>query len=451
MDDFYILSLLGWVLIGLVATLRSRDPARRGVGLTVTFIISLAINHWFGAIVCYLPWYSPSSADYVAAGFELSTLGIFGFAIGSFMIAPLVAPDHYDESEEIPILAAWHPRALRTYTLVGIGSYLAMAVGANRLPSLAAVFSAGFNFVLVAICFAMWCSQQRGEHFRERLLLLAAFALPFFTIVTQGFLGYGIGYLIVVLSFYLVFSQHRVKLLLVALPLAFLAISFYVTYMRDRNEIRATVWGRQGYDSRFGAIWHTCTTLEVFDPLNIKHLGRIDLRLNQNRLVGAAASRLENTHGYAHGETMWMALFAVIPRAVWADKPQYAGSMNLVSRYTGITFERGTSVGMGPIFELEINFGYLGVFLGMLLIGIVIGVADRKAAIALRYDDPLPFAKWFIIGIIVQNAIGSFAETTASLAAALILIGIVNVYLRSRPDTDLFDTVDEHSVDRFRT
>jgi hypothetical protein len=162
--------------------------------------------------------------------------------------------------------------------------------------------------------------------------------------------------------------------------------------------------------------------------------------------VGAAALRLQNTQGYAHGETLWMALLAVIPRAIWTDKPEYAGGMDWVSRYTGITFAQGTAVGMGPIFELEINFGRIGVFLGMLLLGVIIGVADRKAGAALRFDDPLTFGKWFLIGIIMQNAIGSFAETTASLAAALILASIVNHYLRSRPGPDLPESMDERPV-----
>jgi len=118
----------------------------------------------------------------------------------------------------------------------------------------------------------------------------------------------------------------------------------------------------------------------------------------------------------------------------------------LVSKYTGITFQQGTSVGMGPIFELEINFGSIGVFLGMLLLGVLLGVADRKAGAALRLDDPLTFGKWFLIGIITQNALGSFAETTASLAAALILVSIVNHYLRSHPGPDLPGSMDAYPV-----
>ena len=443
-DNAYLLCLLAWVLVGLAAALKSRDPARHGVGLTLTFVLNMAMNHWFGAVVCLLPWYLPSGADFVATGFELSTLGIIGFAVGCFAVAPFVVPDHDDGAAEPVNIWPWHPRVLRMYALVGIGSYVAMALGAGRVPSLTAVLSVGFNFVLVALCLAMWYAQLRGEHTRQHLLLAAAFTLPFFTMVTQGFLGYGIGYLILVFSFYLLLSRHRVKLLLVSLPLAFLGLSFYVTYMRDRNEIRETVWGGQAYESRVDAIWRMCTTMEIFDPFDTKHLGRIDVRLNQNRLVGAAALRLQNTHGYARGETLWMALLAVIPRAIWAEKPEYAGSMDLVSRYTGITFAEGTAVGMGPIFELEINFGRVGVFLGMLLLGVIIGLADRKAGAALRFDDPLTFGKWFLIGIIMQNAIGSFAETTASLAAALILASLVNHYLRSRPGPDLPAAMDEH-------
>ena len=446
MNQSYILALLGWVLVGLIATLRTRDPAQRGVGLTLTFIIAMAVNHWFGALVCFLPWYSPSGADNVAVGFELSTLGIFGFAVGCFAISSFISPDPWIDPDEQMTIEPSHPRMLRTYTLVGLGSYVAMAVGLTRLPSLAAIFAGGFNFLLVAICFGMWCAQQRGEHTRQHLLLAAAFTLPIFTMVTRGFLGFGIMYLVVVFSFYLLLSQHRIKVLVISLPLAFLAMSFFVTYMRDREDIRRTVWGGFAYGSRLEQLWHTCSTIEWFDPLNIKHLERVDLRLNQNRLVGLAALHLQSTKGYAHGETVWMALFALIPRVLWADKPQYAGGNGLVSQYTGLKFDQNTSVGMGPIFELEINFGRIGVFLGMLLIGVIVGLADRKAGAALRWNDPLAFGKWFLIGITMQNANGSFAETTAGLAATLLFVAAVNHYLRAHPDEDLFEPMDEHSA-----
>ena len=142
-----------------------------------------------------------------------------------------------------------------------------------------------------------------------------------------------------------------------------------------------------------------------------------------------------------------MALFALVPRALWADKPQYAGGNGLVSQYTGLRFDQNTSVGMGPIFELEINFGKTGVFLGMALIGVIVGLADRKAGAALRLNDPLSFGKWFLVGITMQNANGSFAETTAGLAATLLFVSAVNHYLRAHPDEVLFESMDEHHPD----
>lgn len=444
-DDLYIPSLLVWVAIGLIAALKSRGPAPRSVGLTLAFIVNMALNHWFGALVCFLPWYSPSGHDYVAEGFGLSTLGMIGFAVGCFLIAPFVLPSHRDD-ENWPDASWWPPRVLHTFALVGIGSFLAMAVGVGRLPSLSAVFATGFNFVLIAVCLAMWRAQQRGESKRAHGWLAAAFVLPFFTMVTQGFLGYGVVYLIVVFSFYLLLSRHRVKLLLATLPLAFLALSFYVTYMRDRLEIREVVWGGEAYGSRIGRVWQTCRTIEWFDPLNPKHLDRIDQRLNQNRLVGAAVLHLRNTHSYANGETIWMALFALIPRAVWADKPEYAGSMDLVSKYTGLTFAEDTSVGMGMIFETYVNFGRHAVFLGLLLIGVIVGVTDRKTAVALHTGQPLVFGRWFLVGIIMMNVLGSFAEITASLAGAFILTFAVNRYLQPYLDVELPEPVAENPV-----
>lgn len=445
-DTLYILCLLVWVVIGLIAALKARDPARRGVGLTVAFIINMALNHWFGALVCLLPWYSPAGNDQVVDGFELSTLGMVGFAVGCFVIGSFVSPAYSGDDEEPEPHEFWHPRVLRTYALVGIGSYVATTLGARALPSLASVLSVGFNFVLVTVCLAMWWSRQRGEQARVHGWLVAAFALPLFTMVTQGFLGYGIGYLIVVFSFYLLLSRHRAALLVAVLPLAFVGLSFYVSYMRDRVEIREAVWGGKAYGSRFDSVWHTCSTIEWFDPFDIKHLQRVDERLNQNRLVGAATQRLQSTHSYARGETIWMAFLAIIPRAVWADKPQYAGGMDLVSKYTGLMFAPGTSIGLGPIFELEINFGHVSVLLGMLLIGALIGVADAKAGLALRLDDPLAFGKWFLIGIVMQSALGSFAELTASLAAALILVTVVNRYLQTHPDSEFPELLNEHRV-----
>src|SRR5262249_48114281 len=141
------------------------------------------------------------------------------------------------------------------------------------------------------------------------------------------------------------------------LLLGFVGLSVYVSYMRDRSEIRDVVWGGQSLGDRVDRVATTFHAFEWFDPSKDEHLARIDSRLNQSFLVGAAVSRLSDIGGFAGGETLWDALIAVVPRALWPDKPVVAGSGNLVTRFTGIEFAAGTSVGIGQVMEFYVNFG----------------------------------------------------------------------------------------------
>jgi hypothetical protein len=144
---------------------------------------------------------------------------------------------------------------------------------------------------------------------------------PLFTIVTRGFIGYGAVATLSVLIFISNFVRSRVKVVVVGALLGYLAISVYVSYMRDRNEIRATVWGGQSLENRLDRLGQTANTFEWFDPWNQKHLERIDSRLNQSYLAGAAVAFLDRTRDFARGETLWDALVALVPRFLCPVRP----------------------------------------------------------------------------------------------------------------------------------
>jgi hypothetical protein len=225
------------------------------------------------------------------------------------------------------------------------------------------------------------------------------------------------------------FVRSPFKVALVGLPLIYLGLSVFVTYMRDRTEIRATVWGEQSLADRFERLSATVTTLEWFDPGNFHHLQRIDGRLNQNWLVGAAVNRLRETDGYARGDTLWDALLALIPRALWPEKPISAGSGDLVNRYTDIKFGAGTSVGIGQVLEFYANFGTTGVVVGFAIMGLVITALDYQAADRLARADLQGFVLWFLPGIALLQVGGQLVELTASAAASLIVALLANKYL----------------------
>jgi hypothetical protein len=182
-------------------------------------------------------------------------------------------------------------------------------------------------------------------------------------------------------------------------------------------------------------------TFEFFDPHNPEHLTRIEDRLNQSALVGAAVIHLQETQDYAHGETIYDAMLALIPRAFWPDKPITAGSGNLVTRFTGIAFDStgNTSVGIGAVMECYVNFGTAGVICGFLLLGIIVTTLDILATERLANFDLNGFVLFFLPGLAFLQVGGQFVEVTASAAGSLIVALLVNRYLhryqRKQPQT----------------
>jgi phosphate starvation-inducible membrane PsiE len=293
---------------------------------------------------------------------------------------------------------------------------------AGRMASVRSIVSTGATLMAVGIGLKCWNAWQTGQRVNERLWLAATAAFPVVSVIVQGFLGYGFAAMMVVLAFRSSFHRPKWRHLVYGVVLAFVGLSVYVTYMRDRDDIRSLVWCGGALAERASQLQNTVAATEWFDPTNIEHLRRIDLRLNQNYLVGAAVVRLrERSVPYADGATLAEAGLAMIPRALWPDKPVVAGSGDLVSIYTGMWFDQNTSVGVGQVMEYYINFGTVGVVLGFLIMGMLLVTADRSASDHLNRGDSRKFMLWYLPALSFLQVGGSFTEASAGAAAALVL------------------------------
>jgi hypothetical protein len=421
-----------WMFAVLLVILVRLRLHQRSAGLVLAYMANLWLIHWPAALTYLFPVTAGIEAERVINGFHYSTIGICAFAIGSIVFAPMLLRvlepplSHTVEAERrLP-----DARLPFTYIVIGIVSYLILTPLLGRVPTVSAMVGATTQLIIAGYCIGLWYFWYAGQRRKFLLLLLFAFALPMATILRQGFLGYGAVALITIVTFIAVFYRPRWKLALMSLTVAYLGFSFYVTYMRDRGELRASVWGGQSVVERVARLSRTLTGIEWFNPANPNHILRVTGRLNQNYLVGASVERMETrTNEFAGGETVWQAVLSLVPRALWPEKPVQAGSPNIVSKYTGIGFAAGTSVGIGQVMEFYINFGTAGVIIGFLLLGTIITVFDTWAGMRIWAGDWLQFAVWYLTGLAMIQAGGSLIEVVSSAGAALLAVLFVNRFV----------------------
>lgn len=418
-----ILWLAIWLAVAVFVVARAH--ARRSVGLVAAYMGNLWIIHWLGASAYVFDgWRRVNDPNQVARGFELCTYGVLALAVGLEMRYRRERPPADTPPDAIGT------RDLESFTkfgmVVGFISYFVLLPVLGGVATLTAVISCGLSLFTTCVTLRAWSEWRAGRQ-RQALRWGSVLAiLPLLTVAAQGFLGYGTLNLVTALALLVREVKRRAVAIGLATLMAYAGLSFYVSYMRDRSEIRSVVWGGRDLFDRVESIGGTFLATEPFDWTDPAHLRRLDERLNQNALVGAADEYLSaGRTSYAHGGTLLQALTSLIPRALWPDKPFGAGSMNIVTEYTGIRFARNTSVGVGVVLELFINFGTAGVAAGMFFIGYLLGALDRRAASRLEAKDWRGFLLVYLPSLSLLQVGGMFLEITAAAAGSYLLARVV--------------------------
>jgi hypothetical protein len=423
-----------WVALWLVTALflvHRHWRRGRGVGLMLAYVVSFGAIHWLATAMYLLPWYQHVDPTLVAEGMRQSGIAIFALAVGSEVTSWILDRRAVllGETEQDPAPA--DPFAVSLYLAIGLLLQVVLFPLAKGIPSVTALVVAGSALTVVGISLKCWNAWRVHDRRTLAFWLIASAGLPFFTVATQGFLGYGMAAMMTILAFIAAFHGRSWIGLVAGLLVAYLGLSVYVTYMRDRAQIRSVVWSGSSLNDRLDSVLETVGNPELFDPRDLRQLERIDERLNQNFLVGAAVRYLQDGHvDYARGSTVTEAALSIVPRALWPDKPIGAGSGDLVSIYTGLEFSRDTSVGIGQVMEWYVNFGSLGVIFGFLLLGFLITLVDRRALYWAEQGDVQRFAIWYLPGLTLLQVGGAFVEMTSTAAAALAVTGILHFVTR---------------------
>jgi hypothetical protein len=152
-----------------------------------------------------------------------------------------------------------------------------------------------------------------------------------------------------------------------------------------------------------------------------------------NRLdgLGVASVLIRDTprvSPFQNGRTLGLFFVAFIPRIIWPDKPLVGIGRWITKTYTGsvvmTTWIAPTAVG-----DFYINFGYSGVFGGMLLLGLLLRFAD-ESLLARSRTAPMILAAVVILFKLAMYIEGNIASSWSAAVFALVPIAATHAALR---------------------
>jgi hypothetical protein len=412
-----------------------RGREQRHVGLTLSFLLGgFWMSYWFAQATYLVPGYCGIYPEFEVPGARQTLYAFLGFAVGVLFVPKLFGFHSSKQTRSAPPPPAPPvPDKLR-FTLLGLG--VLFYIGAHlvaRVRGAQGILSSGQQLLLPAILLNIWEAARKKRNTEVTFWTALSFGYPCLTVVQDGFLGFGIRLVAPVLIFVTTCIGRRnyFRVTIFGVVGLYLGLSLYVSYMRDRTEIRANVWGGGRLSSRVERFAQTFEHFEWFSPTNPNHLDAVTARLNQNWLVGAGVVYVDNTQQWARGETLKYAALAFVPRLLWPDKPQ-TGNTDLVTRYTGIRFAEGTSVGIGPVMELYVNFGSWLVFFGFVVFGALSEYLDFAAGNGLKTGSYDRFITCFVVALPVVQMTEDITTMCTTVTLALMLTYGLQMFLRMK-------------------
>lgn len=405
-----------WILLCLAAfvwvvVLLRQD--RFSLGLPIAYLANLLLIHVPGAAIRLVTDQFDYDTDVIEIGIRLTAIGALCFAAG-VQVARFL-------NRQRPVYRYIERREFWYFCLIG---GLVLAFGLRFLadkPGIMAAVNRGGLIWLLGVLPGLRFAFASGDSNKIATWSVAALIYPFLMLLLGGFLSFGAAALLVAASCLMVSTRSQVKLVITTVLCGFIGLTVFVNYFAHRTEFRETAWSDASFGARVSAAGALFSNFKLFDTSDQEQLVAIDRRLNQNLFVGLAAMRLEQEQvAYLYGKSVWNGVIALIPRALWPDKPATGGSGTIVADMTGLHLNEETSWGVGNVMEFQINFGTPGVVIGFLILGFIIGWLDYKATLADARGDIPKLITFFLVGLAFIQPNGSITEMTGGAAAAAV-------------------------------
>jgi hypothetical protein len=385
----------------------------------------LLLQHLPGGLAHLTGGYFFSDSTATEIGLRFTAVGTVAFVVGVVLAQHAFKKVVRNEAPVVLSRFQWlkSRSTLRFALFCVLAGWLVVAAASllARIPSLgAAIDQAGSIWILgVLVGMLVTVKYRRWGHVCGWVAALAVY--PVMVLVNGGFLSFGSTSVFAVLAALLVSVRSHLRAYTGLTLFSLLCFLAFLSYFQNRNNIREAVWGGAILGERIHQTSSIITDIRWFDPDNPKHLDALDQRLNQNYFAGAAAQRIqEGQVQFKKGTSILEGLQALVPRAIWPEKPTFAGSSDMIREMSGFMVNENTSFGVGQVMEFYINFGIPSLIIGYILFGFAYGWMDQKAAMALYNKDYGSLFIWFLTCIGMLAPLASIAEVMGNVAAAFV-------------------------------
>jgi len=380
------------------------------LGLPIAYLISLLLIHVPGAYVNLENEFSPFSA----IGIRFTAIASVSFVVGTWAFCL------FSTTAARPLATETDEWRFALFCLIGGWLFTYGLSSLHSISSLGAAVDRSSGVWMLGVMLGLRSAMGRSNLKLIGLWLGALAVYPIVMLLLGGFLSYGSAAAIIVLSTLTISIKKYWKVVIGLIVSIYLGLTVFVNYFAQRDAIRGEVWGGAPLADRIDTTLGIFRNFKWFDSNDYQHASALDQRLNQNYFAGLAATRIEQgSVDYLYGGSLWEGVIALVPRALWPDKPVTAGSPKIVSEMTGLKLNENTSFGVGNVMEMQINFGIPGLVVGFFLLGFLLRALDRYAAVSLRRADFGNAFVGFLPGIALIQPNGSLVELSSGSAAAL--------------------------------
>jgi hypothetical protein len=402
-----------------------RDPV--SLGIPIAYLFLLLLIHVPGAFAHLVGRAILLDNDLTETGIVFTSIGAVCFVVGVFLAraqpSGVTATRVEDRFQAVRMaMTSMAERHQFAIFCLAAGWFFTYGLSFLRdIPTLGAAIEKGGGVWMLGVMLGLRDALQRRDRKWIAIWLGSLAVYPVMMLVLGGFLSYGSTAVVIVLAALAVSTRSHLKVAGGFIVAVFLGFNVFLSYFEHRDAIREAAWGGAPFEQRVEQSWNMITDFSLFDAANETHLNALDQRLNQNYFTGLAAKRLDlGQVEYLHGRSIWEGVIAVVPRALWPEKPVTAGSPKIVGEMTGLILSDTTSFGVGNVMEFHINFGIPGIIGGFLILGWLIGTLDRKAAIAEAQGEYGRTIVYFLPAVALIQPNGSMVELVGGSISALI-------------------------------